>query len=43
MIKNFILICLGAFIISFSDNYFDNSIVNIIVMGIGYVIIFLSD
>lgn len=40
MIKNFILICLGAFIISFSDNHFDNSIVNIIVMGIGYCLIF---
>ena len=40
MIKNFILICLGAFIVSFFDNHFDNSIVNIIISAIGYGLIF---
>ena len=40
MIKNFILMCLGAFIISFFDNHFDNSIVNIIIIALGYVLIF---
>ena len=40
MIKNFILICLGAFIVSFYDNHFDNSIVNIIISALGYGLIF---
>ena len=40
MIKNFILICLGAFIVSFYDNHFDNSIVNIIIIALGYGLIF---
>lgn len=40
MIKNFILICLGAFIVAFSDNYFDNSIVKIIIIGLGFGLIF---
>ena len=40
MIKNFILMCLGAFIVSFSDNYFDNNVVNIIIIGLGYALIF---
>ena len=40
MIKNFIFICLGAFIVSFFDNHFDNSIVNIIISALGYVLIF---
>ena len=39
MIKNFILICLGAFIVGFAD-HFDNSIVNIIISALGYGLIF---
>ena len=40
MIKNFILMCLGAFIVAFSDNHFDNSIVKIIIIGLGFGLIF---
>lgn len=40
MIKNFIFICLGAFIVSFFANHFDNLIVNIIISALGYVLIF---
>lgn len=40
MIKNFILMCLGAFIVAFSDNHFDNIVVNIIISALGYVLIF---
>ena len=40
MIKNFILICLGAFIVAFSDNHFDNLIVKIIIIGLGFGLIF---
>ena len=39
MIKNFIFICLGAFIVGFAD-HFDNLIVNIIISALGYVLIF---
>lgn len=40
MIKNFILICLGAFIIPFSYNYFDNIVVNIILSTLGLALMF---
>ena len=40
MIKNFILMCLGLFIVAFYDNHFDNSIVNIIISALGYGLIF---
>lgn len=40
MIKNFILMCLGAFIVTFSDNHVDNSIVKIIIIGLGFGLIF---
>ena len=40
MIKNFILMCLGAFIVAFSYNYFDNLIVNIIISALGFALIF---
>ena len=40
MIKNFIFICLGAFIVSFYNNHFDNLIVNIIISALGYALIF---
>ena len=40
MIKNFILMCLGAFIISFSYNYFDNIVVNIILSTLGLALMF---
>ena len=40
MIKNFILILLGAFIVSFSDNHFDNKFIEIIIIGLGFVLIF---
>lgn len=40
MIKNFILMCLGAFIVSFSDNNVDNLIVEIIICSLGYGLIF---
>ena len=40
MIKNFILMCLGAFIVAFSDNYFDNLIVEIIICSLGFALIF---
>lgn len=40
MIKNFILMCLGAFIVGFSYNYFDNIIVNIIISALGFALIF---
>lgn len=40
MIKNFILMCLGAFIVSFSDNHVDNSIVEIIICALGFGLIF---
>lgn len=40
MIKNFILILLGAFIISFSYNYFDNIVVNIILSTLGLALMF---
>lgn len=40
MIKNFILMCLGAFIISFTYNYFDNLIVEIIICSLGLALMF---
>lgn len=40
MIKNFILMCLGAFIVTFSYNYFDNIIINIIISALGFGLIF---
>lgn len=40
MIKNFILMCLGAFIVSFSDNHFDNKFIEIIIIGLGFGLIF---
>ncbi len=40
MIKNFILMCLGAFIVAFSDNHVDNLIVKIIIIVLGYGLIF---
>ena len=40
MIKNFILVCLGAFIISFYGNHFYNNVVNIIISALGYGLIF---
>lgn len=40
MIKNFILLCLGAFIVAFSYNYFDNIIVNIIISALGFLLMF---
>ena len=36
MIKNFILMCLGAFIVAFSDNHVDNWIVEIIICSLGF-------
>ena len=39
MIKNFILMCLGAFIVAFSDHV-DNFIVNIIIFALGFGLIF---
>ena len=38
MIKNFILMCLGAFIFAFSYNHVDNLIVNIIISVLGFVL-----
>ena len=40
MIKNFILMCLGTFIVSFSYNHVDNLIVNIIISALGFTLIF---
>lgn len=40
MIKNFILMCLGAFIVAFYNNYVDNSIVKIIICSLGFGLIF---
>lgn len=40
MIKNFILICLGAFIVPFSYNYFDNLIIEIIICSLGLALMF---
>ena len=39
MIKNFILMCLGAFIVAFSDNHVDNLIVEIIICSLGFGLI----
>ena len=38
MIKNFILMCLGAFIFAFSYNHVDNLIVNIIISVLGFAL-----
>ena len=40
MIKNFILMCLGAFIVAFSDNHVDNLIVEIIICSLGFGLMF---
>lgn len=40
MIKNFILMCLGLFIIGFYYNHFYNNVVNIIISALGYGLIF---
>lgn len=40
MIKNFILMCLGAFIVSFSNNHVDNLIVEIIICSLGFGLMF---
>ena len=40
MIKNFILMCLGPFIVAFSYNYFDNLIVEIIICSLGFGLMF---
>ena len=40
MKKNFILMCLGLFIVAFYNNHFDNYIVNIIIIALGYGLIF---
>ena len=40
MIKNFILMCLGAFIVVFSYNHFDNLFVEIIICSLGFGLMF---
>ena len=40
MKKNFILICLGLFIVAFYYNHFYNNVVNIIISALGYGLIF---
>ena len=40
MIKNFILMCLGAFIVAFSYNHVDNLIVEIIICSLGFGLMF---
>lgn len=40
MIKNFILMCLGAFIVAFADNHVDNLIVEIILFSLGFGLMF---
>lgn len=40
MIKNFILMCLGAFIVAFSYNHFDNLVVEIIICSLGFGLMF---
>lgn len=40
MIKNFILMCLGAFIVAFSNNHVDNLIVEIIICSLGFGLMF---
>lgn len=40
MKKNFILMCLGLFIVAFYYNHFYNNVVNIIISALGYGLIF---